>query len=396
MNTLQICDVITHWLTSPKPKDPRWPADAWETFKFACRVHGIAPSLHEKLKRADWLEAPLQDWLDRQYALNRQRIAKMHAELKAILALFAAQNIPVMPLKGSILSVNFYEDGGLRPMADLDLLVRPQDSETAKQLLAQLGYNQEVVHWKHIEFVKPGNRQVVSTEGEHPDNPRKLELHLRCRETFGGPTVDLTGLIWAYSSQGKLLGEPAIIPTPAALWLHLLVHNTYHLWQGKGRLIQLIDLARLAPYLDLSTKNLISHQNRVIDPTMLLNTIDARFTYPSLALLQKYFPNTLEASFLAEQRARVSPTFRRWVDSLDLVNTSYLNPNPEGLYFFKALKFSDGHPREVAQALRFALLPGLDEIALDHPHLAQSKFPWLAYFLLPLDWAKRLNTARKT
>jgi hypothetical protein len=60
------------------------------------------------------------------------------------------------------------------------------------------------------------------------------------------------------------------------------------------------------------------------------------------------------------------------------------------LYLFKALKFSEGRPAEVAQALRFAMLPSLEEIALDHPQLAQSKAPWLAYFLLPLDWARRI------
>jgi hypothetical protein len=48
------------------------------------------------------------------------------------------------------------------------------------------------------------------------------------------------------------------------------------------------------------------------------------------------------------------------------------------LYLPKALKFTEGRPREVVQALRFAFLPGLDEVALDHPQLANSKMPWLA------------------
>jgi hypothetical protein len=57
----------------------------------------------------------------------------------------------------------------------------------------------------------------------------------------------------------------------------------------------------------------------------------------------------------------------------------------------KALRFSKGRPREVGQALRFALLPRLEEILLDHPKLAQSRWPYLAYGLLPLDWLKRLQ-----
>jgi hypothetical protein len=329
----------------------------------------------------------MRDWLEQQYTCNAQRVAKMQAELKAILALFAAHNIPLMPLKGSILSVDYYQDPGHRPMADLDLLVRPEQRDRAGQLLAQLGYQQEVVHWKHIEWVKPDNRQVVSTEVEHPDNPRKLEQHLYCRESFGGPTIDLTEQMWASAAPGQLLDEPAILPSPTALWLHLLVHNTYHLWQGKGRLIQLVDLVRLNSYLSGPKKKGASNLDH------LLNTVDARYTYPSLALLQKTFPAAVPSSLLIKQRARLSLPFRRWADSLDLVNSSYLNPKPQGLYLLKALKFSQGHPAEMLQALRFTLLPSLDEIALDHPRLARSKLPWLAYFLLPLDWAKRLRSS---
>jgi hypothetical protein len=148
------------------------------------------------------------------------------------------------------------------------------------------------------------------------------------------------------------------------------------MWQGKGRLIHLVDLALLRPHLD--------------DPLPLLNSVEARFTYPSLVLLKKYFPAALDDALLATQHPRVSPSFRQWAASLDLVNTSHLNPKPPGLYLSRAIKFTEGRPREVAQALRFALLPSLEEIALDHPKLAQSRAPWLAYFLLPVDWARRV------
>ncbi|GAB4446250.1 MAG: nucleotidyltransferase family protein [Anaerolineae bacterium] len=376
----QLCDTLAAWLNPAEAQNPHWSAAAWQTFQFASRVHGVAPLLHIPLAAASWLDESTRSWLDEQYQLNSQRLTRMQTELQEILALFNRRHIPLLPLKGSILAPLYYPDPGLRPMADLDVLIHPADFAASARLLAELGYRQETVHWKHTEFCKPDNRRVVSTNGEHPDNPRKLELHLRCRETFGGPTVELTGLMWANAAPGTLLGQPALLPRPEALWLHLLVHATYHIWQGKGRLIHLYDLALLVPHLD--------------DPWPWLEAVDGRFTYPALALLKKYFPAAVEDSLLAAQHPRVSASFRRWVDSLDLVNTSHLNPQPPGPYLFRAIKFSEGRPREVAQALRFALLPSLDEIALDHPHLAQSRAPWLAYFLLPLDWVKRLNVQR--
>jgi hypothetical protein len=373
----QVCQTIAQWLNEPEPHSVDWSPEIWETFQLASRVHGVAPLLHLKLKAARWLDGAIKTWLAEQYQFNRQRLARMQAELGEILALFGQNSLPLIPLKGCVLTTLYYEEAGLRPMADLDLLIRAEDLPVAVKLLAQLGYQQETVHWKHTEFSQPDNRRVVSTTCEHPDNPRKLEVHLHCRETFGGPTVELTDLMWGNATPGYLLGEPVLLVKPEALWLHLLVHATYHAWQGKGRLIHLVDLAQLIPHLD--------------DPLPYLNTVDARFIYPSLALLQKYFPDgALADSLLATQQARVSPTFRQWVASLDLVNTSHLNPKPPGLYLLKTLKFSEGRPREVVQALRFAALPSLEEIALDHPQLAQSKAPWLSYFLLPLDWVKRV------
>ena len=375
-NLAQICHTMARWLNEPLPQNPNWSPKLWETFQFASRVHGVAPLLYEKLNGADWLDSSLKAWLAEQYAFNAQRLAKMQGELKEILALFNRHGLSILPLKGSILAEEFYKPAGLRPMADLDVLLRPEDLAMSTQLLAQLGYQQDVVHWKHLSFIKPDNRQVVSKDCEHPDNPRGLEVHLYCRESFGGPTVELTQMMWQRAYPGNLLGESTLIPDLEALWLHLLAHTSYHMWQGKGRLIHLVDLARVTP--------------RINHPLLLLNTVEARFTYPGLVLLKKYFPAALDDALLAAQQVRVSSSFQGWAAALDLVNTSYLNPKPPGLYLVKALKFTEGRPSEVLQALRFAFLPGLEEIALDHPTLARSKIPWLAYLLLPVDWARRV------
>lgn len=409
----QLCATLAAWLNPAEPQNPHWSAADWQTFQFASRVHGVAPLLQAKLAAAPWLEESMRDWLDEQAQLNHLRLTRMQAELQEILALFHRRQIPLLPLKGSVLAPVYYPHPGLRPMADLDVLVRPDDFAASASLLAELGYQQETVHWKHTEFCKPDNQRVVSTAGEHPDNPRKLELHRHCRETFGGPTVELTELMWANAAPGRLLGQPALLPRPEALWLHLLVHATYHIWQGKGRLIHLYDLALLTPHLQKLPDHVISSDTlrgseKSPETTLArqsmrdccaslrpwLDKVEARFTYPALVLLQKYFPAAVADSLLTAQRTRVSASFHEWANSLDLVNTSHLNPQPPGPYLFRAIKFSEGRPREVAQALRFALLPSLDEIALDHPTLAQSKAPWLAYFLLPLDWVKRLNVQR--
>jgi hypothetical protein len=371
-----VCQTIVDWLNTVKPRDPAWSPQVWQIFRQVSRVHGVAPLLLPRLSSLDWVDPASIAWLTEQHRLNRSRLDKMLGELKQILALFWGEGLPVIPLKGGLMATSFYPQAGLRPMADLDLLIRPEDFERCRRLLQRLGYRRSVVHWKHVAFAKPENLVVVSRRGEHPDNPRGVEVHLYCRETFGGPTLDLTEILWSAAAQGELLGERSLLLSPDSLWLHLLTHATYHAWQGSGRLVQLVDLTLLARHLE-STEPILA-------------SIDARFTYPALHLLRQNFPDAVEAASLSVQRKRVSATFRRWVESLDLVNTSYLNPKPPGLYFLKAVRFSQGRPADLARTFRFALLPRLDELALDHPRLAQTKLPWLAYFLLPVDWFKRL------
>jgi hypothetical protein len=372
----ELCDTISRWLTESTPQDPGWSAETWAQFQFVSLVLGVGPLLQPKLAQADWIEPEAKAWLAQQYDFNSRRLAKIHAELKAILACFEAHEVGVMPLKGAILAAAYYSEPGLRPMADIDLLIRPADFERSSALLQQLGYEPELAHWKHTEFSKPDNRTIASRTSEHPDNPRRVELHLHCRENFGGPVVDLTAAMWQTASTGSLLGEAAMLPSVDMLWLHVLLHAGYHIWQGKGRLIYLVDLAQLWPHLT--------------DPAAALGRVDARYTYPALSLLKRCFPQMVSDQLLAVQAAKLSAPFRRWAEGLDLVTASYLNPAPPGLYLTKALRFTEGRPNEVLQVLRFSLLPDLTELSLDHPRLARSKLPWLAYLLLPLDWLKRL------
>lgn len=357
------------------------PADlsrfAPQAVQLACRIHGVGPLLHHQLAGDSAAPDELRNWLAQQAEFNTQRVARMQTELAQILAAFAAQNVPLMPLKGAILAARVYPDPGLRPMADLDVLVHPVNFEAATRLLIQLGYAKTTAHRKHTEFVRPENRRVVSAEFEHPDNPRTVELHPACRESFGGPALDLTTLMWRHASPGQLLGQPAHLPSAAALWMHGLVHAGYHIWQGRGRLLHLVDLARLSAHAS--------------PPANLLNQTDARFALPALDLLHRTFPQTLEPALVAEQKKRAPARFAQWAATRNLVNSSLLNPKPAGPYLGRALRFAAGHPPDVARALRAAFLPRLDELSLDHPRLARSPAPWLAYFLLPLDWLKRLR-----
>lgn len=82
------------------------------------------------------LRALLKEHQRRCWLLNQVRLR--HAT--GLLAALADAGIDVLVLKGLALSLRFYDDLSVRPMGDVDLLVRPAQVRRAVRLLDDLGY----------------------------------------------------------------------------------------------------------------------------------------------------------------------------------------------------------------------------------------------------------------
>lgn len=376
-NFIETCQTIVHWLTDPTPQQPHWSPETWIAFQHISLVHGVSPWLHYKLTNVDWLDPTIRSWLASQCIANEQRLAKMRQETDDILTCFNKHNIPIIPLKGIALISQYYDLPSVRPMNDLDFLIKPQHFQTAINLLARLDYQPHLIFWKNAEFIKPSNKQVISEQCEHPDNPRWVEMHRRCQEIFGGPVVDLTKLIWADVKRSQFLGNTAYIMSPDLLWLHLVVHTNADIWRGKFRLIQLLDLVQLMPH----TKNLFA----------TLNLVDARFTFLCLSMLERTFPNILEPALFTSQQRRVSQRFSTWSNTFNLVNASYLNEKPHTPYLSKVLRFNEGRPKEIGQAIRLMILPKPQDLRVDQTYLTKEyadKIPLMRYIQL---WLKHIG-----
>ncbi len=309
------CEDLARFVAAPPAAPPERSPEEWERFREAARVHGAAPLLWLRVRDLPaWSASPAGAWLADQHHWNGLRVARLLGELREILAAFAAAGVPLLPLKGGLLSVLYYEEPAARPMADLDVLVPAEHWEAGGAALAAAGYAKTFDGWKHSRFARPGPREVVDREREHPDNPRLLEVHPRCRERLLGEVVDLTDLVWGTAAAGELLGVPCRLPRPDALWLYLLVHATHHVMLNNFRLLHLLDLIRLEPFLDRPEEGLAG--------------VDPRAVYPALALLDRYSPDGRAGRLRAALRGRLSAGYAGWADGLDLFSVCYLNPVP--------------------------------------------------------------------
>ncbi len=117
------------------------------------------------------------------------RLAELEKEFFEIADSFGAEGVDLLPLKGTAFLIDSMYGNltGLRPMADIDILVRKEQLPHAERLVESLGYRLELggfkeEYWRrknyHLMFTKNKNQRLFSTLEVHwlLDYPRKTEL----------------------------------------------------------------------------------------------------------------------------------------------------------------------------------------------------------------------------
>jgi hypothetical protein len=381
-NLREYSQVVAGWLTNPAAnilaeQVAGWDADAWEAARWAIQVHGIGPLLHAALGQspaADALHPHLRGYLADQHRLSGERVTLLLRELAELLAACHAAGLMVMPLKGALLAARYYAQPGLRPMNDLDLLVRPVDEPGMLELLAGLGYAPLVRSWKHLTLARPDQQgPIVSWDGEHPANPRSLDLHTRLGEQFWGLRYDLTSAAWDASAIDTLLGVETWLQSPAALLYHLAVHASSDTIARRVRLLHLHDIAVVARSLDADDwQQILAWEHEQREP---------RLIYPALAFTNRYYPG-IPALVLRELRTQMPPVLLSFLDASDLDRFSYCNSAPTSLAE-RLVWFRPG--RERLAGLRHMLLPDAGELATWYPRLARPALLPLAYACYGVD-----------
>jgi Uncharacterised nucleotidyltransferase len=184
---------------------------------------GIGPLLHAHLLRLHLLEgvppgsrARLTDIARRVWATNAV-LADGWGEATSALR---AAGVESITLKGMVLAHTVYPEPGLRPMADIDLLVRPETRTVALATLQALGYRTlgaaadlHAASRSFVELVRNGTRI-------------DLHWHLARYLRFEGIVeVDHAGL-WRRARPHVTSNGQSLALCPEDLLLHLVLHLT--------------------------------------------------------------------------------------------------------------------------------------------------------------------------
>jgi hypothetical protein len=155
-----------------------------------------------------------------------------------VLKSLADNQLPVIALKGLSLAKNIYGDIALRPMSDMDLLVKEEDLVRAGRILLTLGYKQYFPAWestvKAVHHLSPFTNKSGAI----------IELHWNIVLPDSPINVDLDGL-WERACLIKVDNVEVRAFSPEDLFLHLCINACGNLQTGFDLFIPLCDIAGL-------------------------------------------------------------------------------------------------------------------------------------------------------
>jgi len=215
----------------------------WDRLLTLALQHGIGPWLHARVKKGHvQLPAAAAEKLRRNYVASALRNILLFEELGEILRALRTTGIPVILLKGACLAEAVYGDSALRPMGDLDLLVKPTDLIEAVRTLRAMGYESDMPF------------DPVASQFGFQDMPAMrsargvlVEVHWTLVTPLCNANIREKELeeIWSRAVPAILAGAETRMLSPTDLLLHLCMHMSVHHRFADISLRNLVDVAEV-------------------------------------------------------------------------------------------------------------------------------------------------------
>jgi hypothetical protein len=217
----------------------------WDLLMQKAVWHRVLLLVSHHLRSPDLSVLVPEPVLEKLKSLHYQSLARnmvLQNELSLLLSAFNIQEIPVIVLKGAALLENVYRDISLRPMNDIDILVRPEHLDLAEAIALQRGYTY---------LTAQDTPKQTQKSGRHLDNMLLreknilLEIHEHIVNTDDPCHFDLSGF-WTRAEPVTISGAHALVLAPGDLLIHLSIKFLLdRRYQSNNALGQLCDISEV-------------------------------------------------------------------------------------------------------------------------------------------------------
>ena len=194
----------------------------WEKVIELSIKHSVAPLLYQRLKAVSseaTIPVNVVDRLHEIYLNSAARNMRLFDELSKVLRMLQDDGIQVIVLKGAHLAEIVYNNIALRPMDDVDLMVKKADLPRVAEKFLKMGYN---------------STERISVKGLSStiEKPTFTNLHnnyfdIHWTLDIDSFQIDVTSL-WEKAQSVKIAGVKTLVLAPEDLLLYISEHASFH------------------------------------------------------------------------------------------------------------------------------------------------------------------------
>lgn len=197
----------------------------WESVRAVSEAERVGPLLQRALDPLGIVPPAVAAALRQSRRTTSVHNLLLLHEVGLCLQKLAAAGVPVIVLKGAALAEAVYRDLSLRPMGDVDVLVRRDDLATTTRLLEELGYAPMRAETHPGELAEHENELAFCKRGRVP---AYIDVHWTLFDSPYYQTRIGMDWFWDTAQPVTIAGVPALMLGPEALLIHLCGHLALH------------------------------------------------------------------------------------------------------------------------------------------------------------------------
>lgn len=227
----------------------------WDYILKSSIRHDIHPLLYwnmKKIENGNSVPEEIFSKLKTLYYGSAARNMFMYDELGTVLKALKNAGINVIVLKGGCLGETVYKNIGLRPMRDVDLLIKKGDLHKVKKELAQLEFDIPAHPTKLHEKLYEQELTEESNEIQYNKQDKKIrvDIHWNIQDPSSPFQIDINEF-WENAQSVRITGVDTLMLSPEDLLLHLCLHLDRHLSNlGAVKLKNFCDIAEVLRHFE--------------------------------------------------------------------------------------------------------------------------------------------------
>ncbi|MFA5114468.1 MAG: nucleotidyltransferase family protein [Candidatus Omnitrophota bacterium] len=197
----------------------------WYKFNKIITCHELSPSAYIFLKKyPEFIHQDELKLLERHFYANLLHLNLIQQELMKILQSFQEENIIALPLKGAhfLLDTSIYRDKAyLRPMIDIDILLKKETYHQAQNILESQGYKMEL-KGNREEYWLNKNCNMAFIKMLQDNCSYIVELHWALDYPRG---IRLLPHLWSRIKRIEVEGNNIYLSSPEDAFFSLILHQ---------------------------------------------------------------------------------------------------------------------------------------------------------------------------